>query len=104
MIGPQRYCTSVREAVSRAAVMPRDDHVNATDPKNVSDRVTRAVAAAGAEPWLVGYDANAIQELIADTALPAAEGIPRGLAMRFDVREGATAWLAAGHTALGALL
>ena len=42
--------------------------------------------------------------LIADTALPAADGVARGLAMRFDVRDGAAAWLAAGHTALGALL
>ena len=44
--------------------------MNAIDPKTVSDRVTRAVAAAGAEPWLVGYHANGIQELIAACGRP----------------------------------
>jgi CRISPR-associated RAMP protein (TIGR02581 family) len=41
--------------------------------------------------------------LLAESALPPADGIPHGLAMRFDVRESA-AWLTAGRTALGALL
>ncbi|HEX3757834.1 MAG TPA: hypothetical protein VHW23_03970 [Kofleriaceae bacterium] len=42
----------------------------ALDPKQIADRVTRAVAAAGATPWLVGYDANAIQELITASGRP----------------------------------
>lgn len=41
--------------------------------------------------------------LLDETALPSGEGIPRGLATRFDVRE-ATTWLDTGHAALGALL
>ncbi|HEX7843722.1 MAG TPA: CRISPR-associated RAMP protein Csx7 [Kofleriaceae bacterium] len=42
--------------------------------------------------------------LVAEGSLPPAEGSPHGLAMRFDVREGSTAWLTAGRAALGALL
>lgn len=42
--------------------------------------------------------------LVAEAALPPGEGTPRGLAMRFDVREGATAWISAGQAALRALL
>jgi CRISPR-associated RAMP protein (TIGR02581 family) len=42
--------------------------------------------------------------LVPEAALPAGEAAPRGLAMRFDVRDGAKAWLDAGRAALGALL
>ena len=42
--------------------------------------------------------------LIADADLPEHPSEPRGLAMRFDVREAASAWLDAGRAALGALL
>lgn len=41
--------------------------------------------------------------LLAETPLPASAGQPHGLAMRFVVRDGAAAWLAAGRDALGAL-
>lgn len=44
--------------------------MNPIDPKQVVDRVTHAVAAAGADPWLIGYDANGIQELIAACGRP----------------------------------
>lgn len=44
--------------------------MNPTDPKKVAARVPRALAAAGADPWLVGYDANGIQELIAACGRP----------------------------------
>jgi CRISPR-associated protein Csm3 len=41
--------------------------------------------------------------LVAEPELPATDGVRHGLAMRFDVREGADAWLAVGRDALGAL-
>jgi hypothetical protein len=44
--------------------------VAAIDPKQIADRVARAVTAAGATPWLVGYDANGIQELITASGRP----------------------------------
>lgn len=44
--------------------------VIALDPEQIADRVMRAVAAAGDTPWLVGYDANAIQELITASGRP----------------------------------
>jgi hypothetical protein len=44
--------------------------VTAVDPKQIADDVTRTVAAAGATPWLVGYDANGIQELITASGRP----------------------------------
>src|SRR4051812_27090717 len=44
--------------------------VTAFDPKQVADRVARTVAEAGAAPWLVGYDANSIQELITASGRP----------------------------------
>jgi hypothetical protein len=40
------------------------------DPNEISARVARAVAAAGGSPWLVGYDANGIQELITASGRP----------------------------------
>ena len=40
------------------------------DLRGIVGRVERAVAAAGHEPWLVGYDANAIQELITSSGRP----------------------------------
>jgi CRISPR-associated RAMP protein (TIGR02581 family) len=42
--------------------------------------------------------------LLPETALPASDGEPRGLATRFVVRNQAAAWLAAGRNALEALL
>jgi hypothetical protein len=64
--------------------------VTAVDPKQISDRVARTVAGAGAAPWLVGYDANGIQELITASGRPismrgASEAI---LAFDKEVREG----------------
>lgn len=44
--------------------------VTAIDPKQIADGVTRTVAAAGARPWLVGYDASGIQELITASGRP----------------------------------
>jgi hypothetical protein len=43
---------------------------SAFDPGQIADRVSRALAAAGDRPWLVGYDANAIQELITASGRP----------------------------------
>lgn len=42
----------------------------AFDPRGIAQRVTRAVTAAGADAYLVGYDANGIQELIAASGRP----------------------------------
>ncbi len=44
--------------------------VAAIGPKQIADNVTRIVAEAGATPWLVGYDANGIQELITASGRP----------------------------------
>lgn len=64
--------------------------VIAIDPKQIADGVTRTVAEAGATPWLVGYDANGIQELITASGRPismrgASEAI---LAFDKEVNEG----------------
>jgi hypothetical protein len=42
----------------------------AFDPAAIERRVANAVAEAGATPWLVGYDANGIQELITASGRP----------------------------------
>ena len=44
--------------------------MTAIDPRQIADGVTRTVAEAGATPWLVGYDANGIQELITASGRP----------------------------------
>jgi hypothetical protein len=44
--------------------------VTAIDPRQIADGVTRTVAEAGSTPWLVGYDANGIQELITASGRP----------------------------------
>jgi len=41
--------------------------------------------------------------LLAEAPLPSGDGIPHGLAMRFDLREQSAAWLTAGRAALGAI-
>jgi CRISPR-associated protein Csm3 len=71
------------------------------------ERILHEQAGRGAQPCGVGALASPDEAraygLVAEPALPAAPGTPRGLAMRFEVREPA-AWLAAGRGALGALL
>jgi hypothetical protein len=44
--------------------------VTAIDPEQIADGVTRRVVEAGATPWLVGYDANGIQQLITASGRP----------------------------------
>jgi hypothetical protein len=44
--------------------------VNQVDGKSICDRVQLARIAAGDSPWLVGYDANGIQELITASGRP----------------------------------
>lgn len=60
------------------------------DPKAIADRVTRIVAAAGRDPWLVGYDANGIQELITASGRPISMRGASEAILDFDneVREG----------------
>lgn len=41
--------------------------------------------------------------LVAEVPLPPGDGIPHGLAMRFDLRDQAAGWLTAGRAALGAI-
>lgn len=72
--------------------------VAAIDPEQIADAATRALAAAGATPWLVGYDANGIQELITASGRPismrgASEAI---LAFDQEVSEGELAIFGGG--------
>lgn len=69
-----------------------------TNPKQAVERVTQALDAVGADPWLVGYDANGIQELISSSGRPismrgASEAI---LAFDTEVREQKLAIFAGG--------
>ena len=76
----------------------RDDAVTPTDPNAIVSRVTRFVAAAGRDPWLVGYDANGIQELIAASGRPISMRGASEAILDFDkeVREGELAIFAGG--------
>jgi CRISPR-associated RAMP protein (TIGR02581 family) len=60
------------------------------------------------EPCGVGQlatqDEREAYGLVTEATLPSAPGTLHGLAMRFEVREGARGWLDAGRSALGALL
>lgn len=40
------------------------------DPRDIKQRVAGALRSAGARPWLVGYDANGIQEIITSCGRP----------------------------------
>ena len=68
------------------------------ESNDIVARVTRAVATAGDDPWLVGYDANGIQELVTAGGRPivmrgASEAI---LAFDLRVRENDLAIFAGG--------
>ncbi len=68
------------------------------DPKAIADQVTRIVAAAGRDPWLVGYDANGIQELITASGRPISMRGASEAILDFDkeVKEGRQAIFAGG--------
>jgi hypothetical protein len=72
--------------------------VNPTDPKEIEARVIHALDAAGADPWLVGYDANGIQELIAACGRPISMRGASEAILQFDqeVRDRALAIFAGG--------
>jgi hypothetical protein len=55
-----------------------------TEPQQIAGRVARAVAAAGDAPWLVGYDANGIQELITASGRPISMRGASEAILRFD--------------------
>ncbi|HEU4727523.1 MAG TPA: hypothetical protein VFT22_06535 [Kofleriaceae bacterium] len=58
--------------------------MTATELKAIADKVARAMAAAGNDPWLVGYDANGIQELIAASGRPIAMRGASEAILQFD--------------------
>lgn len=72
------------------------------------ERIVHEQAGRRPQPCGVGHLATADEckayGFVAEAALPSGTGAPHGLAMRFDVRDGAAAWLDAGRAALGALL
>jgi CRISPR-associated RAMP protein (TIGR02581 family) len=71
------------------------------------ERITHEQAGRRPRPCGVGDLATPEQfsayGLLAEATLPSDDGIPHGLATRFDVREQSAAWLTAGRAALGAL-
>jgi len=56
------------------------------EPTEISARVERVVAGAGASPWLVGYDANGIQELITASGRPISMRGASEVILAFDKR------------------
>ncbi|XXT20431.1 hypothetical protein WME94_02525 [Sorangium sp. So ce429] len=54
------------------------------DLSHVQHRVRRALQAAGSDPWLVGYDANGIQELVTSSSRPIAMFGASTTIARFD--------------------
>jgi len=77
--------------------------VAATVEEIIHEQIGRAAQPCGVAALATPEEREAYG-LLAETALPASDGVPHGLATRFVVRDQATAWLAAGRKALGALL
>jgi hypothetical protein len=59
------------------------------DIEKIRLRVDEALASAGETPWLVGYDANAIQELVTAGSRPIIMGAASDAIVDFDEREAA---------------